>query len=200
MEKNVLVTLFKVESEGYQALTELKKEPGTDSYLVSAAALVKKENDKCEMLDGFDTGAKTANDTLKGGLLGMTVGILGGPLGMLLGASYGTMVGMAVDSIDAGQGLSMLEKVAGKLDNGMLALIALTEEETPDALDSKLSAFDTVIARFNADAVAEEVAKANEMQMEMARQARLQLRKEQREKEAEAHEETIANFKARHQD
>ena len=38
------------------------------------------------------------------------------------------------------------------------------------------------------------------MQMEMARQARLQLRKEQREKEAEAHEETIANFKARHQD
>ena len=62
----------------------------------------------------------------------------------------------------------MLEKVAGKLDNGMLALIALTEEETPDALDSKLSAFDTVIARFNADAVAEEVAKANEMQMEMA--------------------------------
>ena len=64
------------------------------------------------------------------------------------------MVGMAVDSIYTAQGLSMLEKVAGKLDNGMLALIALTEEETPDALDSKLSAFDTVIARFNADAVA----------------------------------------------
>ena len=200
MEKNVLVTLFKVESESYQALAEMRQAPGTDSYLVSAAALVKKENGKCQVLDGFDTGAETTNDTAKGGLIGMAVGILGGPIGMLLGATYGSLIGLTLDSVDAGQGASMLEKIANKLDDGMLAIIALTEEETPDALDSKLSAFDATIARFDAEAVAKEVEKANEVEAEMARLARMELRKEQREKEAEAHAETLENYKARHQD
>lgn len=200
MEKNVLVALFKVESESYQALAEMRQAPGSGSYLVSSAALVKKENGKCQVLDGFDTGAKTTNDTAKGGLIGMAVGILGGPIGMLLGATYGSLIGLTLDSVDAEQGASMLEKIANKLDDGMLAIIALTEEETPDALDSKLSAFDTMIARFDAEAVAKEVEKANEVEAEMARLARMELRKEQREKEAEAHAETLENYKARHQD
>ena len=41
MEK-IITAIFKVESEGYQAMTELKNVPSTDSYFVSQAVLVKK--------------------------------------------------------------------------------------------------------------------------------------------------------------
>ena len=191
MEKNVVVAVFKVESEGYQALSELRQAAGAETYLVSAAALVKKEKDSCFYLDGFDTGVQTTNDTMIGGLIGMTIGILGGPLGMLLGGSYGALVGSTVDAGEAMFGASMLDQIADKLDDGMVALVALTEEENEEALDAKLSAYDTIIARFDAEAVAEEVDRAYEKQAEMARQARMELRKEKKEK---VHEELKENM------
>ena len=198
MEKNVIVAVFKVESEGYQALSELRQEAGAETYLVSAAALVKKEKDACFYLDGFDTGVQTTNDTMIGGLIGMTIGILGGPLGMLLGGSYGALVGSTVDAGEAMFGASMLDQIADKLDDGMVALVALTEEENEEALDAKLSVYDTIIARFDAEAVAEEVDRAYEKQAEMARQARMELRKEQKEKAREELKENMeilsANF------
>ena len=198
MEKNVIVAVFKVESEGYQALSELRQEAGAETYLVSAAALVKKKKDACFYLDGFDTGVQTTNDTMIGGLIGMTIGILGGPLGMLLGGSYGALVGSTVDAGEAMFGASMLDQIADKLDDGMVALVALTEEENEEALDAKLSAYDTIIARFDAEAVAEEVDRAYEKQAEMARQARMELRKEQKEKAREELKENMeilsANF------
>ena len=58
IKKNVIVAVFQVESEGYQALSELRQEAAGESYIVSAAALVKKTGDKCFYLDGFDTGLK----------------------------------------------------------------------------------------------------------------------------------------------
>ena len=198
MEKNVVVAVFKVESEGYQALSELRQAAGAETYLVSAAALVKKEKDSCFYLDGFDTGVQTTNDTMIGGLIGMTIGILGGPLGMLLGGSYGALVGSTVDAGEAMFGASMLDQIADKLDDGMVALVALTEEENEEALDAKLPAYDTIIARFDAEAVAEEVDRAYEKQAEMARQARMELRKEQKEKAREELKENMeilsANF------
>lgn len=196
MDKNVIVTVFKVESEGYQALTELKQAAGAESYFVTAAALVKKEKETCIVLDGFDTGAKTVDDEIRGGIIGMLVGVLGGPVGMLLGAGYGALVGMNLDAADALYGASMLEQIADKLDDGMVALVALADEETPDALDAKLSKFDAVIARFDAKAVAEEVDEACEMQVEMARQARMQLRKEKKETVREELEENSEILKA----
>ena len=189
IEKNVIVAVFKVESEGYQALSELRQAAGGENYIVSAAALVKKENDVCKYLDGFDTGVNTANDTLIGGLIGMIVGILGGPVGVLLGGSYGALIGMTVDAEDAMFGVSMLDQIEDKLDDGMVALVALTGEESDEALDAKLSSYDCVIARFDAEAVAEEVDKAYEKQAEMARQARMELHKERKEKAREDLEE-----------
>jgi uncharacterized membrane protein len=194
-EKNVVVAVFKVESEGFQALSELRQAASGDTYLVSAAALIKKTGNACFYLDGFDTGAHTANDAAIGGLIGMTVGILAGPLGVLLGGSYGALVGMTVDADEAMFGVSMLDQVADKLEDGMVALVALTAEETPDALDAKLSAFDAVIARFDAEAIATEVDKAYEAQAEMARQARMELRKEKKEEAHEKLEENKETFR-----
>ena len=181
IDQNVVVAVFKVESEGFQALTELRQAAGGDTYVVSAAALIKKAGGVCTYLDGFDTGLNTRNDAIIGGLIGMTVGILAGPLGILLGGSYGALVGATVDAGDAAFGASMLDQIADKLDDGMVALVALTGETSEGALDEKLSRFDAVVARFDAEAVAEEVDKAYEKQAELARQARADLRKEKKE-------------------
>ena len=189
IDKNVVVAVFKVESEGFQALSELRQAAGGDTYLVSAAALVKKTGNTCTYLDGFDTGLNTSNDAMLGGLIGMTVGILAGPLGILLGGCYGALVGATVDSADVAFGVSMLDQIASKLDDGMIALVALTGETSEGALDEKLSKFDAVIARFDAEAVAEEVDMAYEKQAEMARQARAELRKEKKEEAKEKLEE-----------
>jgi hypothetical protein len=185
---NVIVASFKVESEGYQALSELRQEAASETYLVSAAALVKKEKDACLYLDGFDTGVHTRNDAMIGGLIGMMVGLLAGPIGVLLGGSYGALIGMTVDAGDAAFGASMLDQIADKLDDGMVALVALAGEESEDALDAKLSAYDTVIARFDAEVVADEVDKAYEAQSEMAKQAKKEMRKEKME---DVHQEIV---------
>lgn len=172
--QNIIVGLFEVESEGYQALTELKQNPGDATSFVSQAILVKKEGEQIRLLDSFDTGAAEAEGSAIGGLIGMCFGILGGPVGMLLGGSLGSLAGMGADAID---NASLLEQISGKLEDGV-ALIGLTDEESEDILDEKLSKYKITIARFDAAVVAQEVDAAREMQMEMARQAREQLRKQ----------------------
>ena len=89
--EKIISVLFKVESEGYQAMTELRNAPEAEDYIVSQAALIKKENGVIHVLDSFDTGIETENDTLIGGIVGGLIGILAGPLGMLLGSSLGMM-------------------------------------------------------------------------------------------------------------
>ena len=78
--QNVIVGLFEVESEGFQAITELKQNPGDDKSFISQAALLKKEAGQVKVLDSFDTGVTTSDDMALGGLMGMCVGILGGPI------------------------------------------------------------------------------------------------------------------------
>ena len=97
-----------------------------------------------------------------------------------------------------------MEQIAGKLDDGV-ALIALTDEDDEDVLDDKLSAYKTVIARFDAAVVAQEVDAAREMQKEMARQAKADLRKQRKEEFKGKIEEKrdklkaqVASVKAKH--
>ncbi len=193
--QNVLVSVFEIESEGYQAITELKNAPGSDVSFVSQAVLVKKENGVLKVLDSFDTGVKTADDAALGGLIGMCIGILGGPIGMLLGAGWGSLAGMTIDASDAVDAASLIEQIAGKLDEGV-TLIGLTDEADESILDNKLSAYKTVIARFDAAVVSQEVDTAREIQKEMARQAKADLRKQRKEEFKEKVEEKRNKLKA----
>ena len=84
MKENLVLVNYKVESEAYQALSELKRETANANYTISQAVIVKKENGKLSVMDGFVNGATTGDDTMTGGLIGSLVGILGGPLGILL--------------------------------------------------------------------------------------------------------------------
>lgn len=176
--QNIVVASFEIESEGYQAITELKNNPGEENSLISQAILVKKEAEGIKVLDSFDTGVDTIDDTLKGGLIGTAIGIIGGPIGMLLGGSLGYMTGAGMDTADAIDNASMLEQIAGKLNEGDVALIGLADEEDEALIDKKLAKFKIILARYDAAVVAQEVDAAREMQAEMARQAREELRKQ----------------------
>ena len=180
MDNNIVVTVFKVESEAYQALTQLKQNPGDEKSFVSSAVLVKKEETGIRTLDWFDTGSETMNDTAIGGLIGALFGILGGPLGVLLGSSYGALIGAMIDSGDAVQNISLLEQIVTKLEDGEVAIIGLVREENEAILDEKLSGFETVIARFDAASVAQEIEEAEELEREMALQARRELRNDKK--------------------
>lgn len=197
MAKNVVVSLFEVESEAYQALTELKQDPGDKNSYLSQAILVKKENGVLRAQDSFDTGADTLNDTAIGGLTGALIGILGGPIGMLLGGTYGALIGSIVDSDDAIGNASVLEQIAGKMDDGDIAIIGLSNEEDEAVLDQKLQKFKTIIVRFDAAAVEVEVQKARELSNEMARQARQQLRAEKKAERREKWDNKKAEMSAK---
>ena len=196
MKQNILVCLFEVESEAYQALTELKQDPGSDISYLSTAALVKKENGVLRMLDGFDTGSNTMDDTAMGGLIGALFGVLGGPLGILLGGSYGMLVGSTLDTDDALMNASMLEQIAAKMVDGEVAIIGLAFEEDESVLDTKLGKFKAMIIRFDAATVAAEVDEAQRLQDEMARQARQDLRDEKKAARKEKKEEKKAKLSA----
>jgi len=196
MAENIVVSLFEVESEAYQAMTQMKQYPGDDRSYVAAGILVKKENDAICTLDSFDTGANTADDMAKGGLIGALFGILGGPVGVLLGGSYGVMLGSLMDTDDAIMEASLLEQITQKLENGEVALIALAYEEDEAILDQKLSGFKTIIARFDAADVAAEVEEARQVEKEMARLARKELRDEKKESRKQKKEELRAKMSA----
>lgn len=174
--QNILAALFEIESEGFQALTTLSKSPVTDKATILQMALVKREAQTITVCDSFNSGIRTNDDTLLGGLLGGLLGVLGGPIGVLLMGSYGALAGSVVDAGDSLEDTSLMEAVAGKLQEGTVALIALVDEEDEAVLDDKLSSFKAEILRFDAAAIAEQVEEAQQMQREMARQARMQLR------------------------
>ena len=196
MTQNIVVSLFEVESEAYQAMTQLKQYPGDERSFVTAAVLVKKENNAIHTLDAFDSGAHTKDDTIAGGLIGALFGVLGGPVGLLLGGTYGMMIGSVIDADDALAGSSMLEQIAKKLDNDDIAIIGLSFEEDEAILDQRLSGFKTIIARFDAVDVAEEVEEAQRIEAEMARLARKELRDEKKAARKEKIDEKRAKLSA----
>ena len=196
MAQNIFVGLFQVESEAYQALTELKQNPGTDKSYLSTAALVKKENGTIRMLDAYDSGKNTMDDMAVGGIIGALIGVLGGPIGILLGGGYGMLIGSAFDTDDALMNASMIERITHKMQDDDIAIVGLAFEEDEAILDEKLHKFNAMIIRFDAAAVAAEVEEAEMMAQEMARQARKELRDEKKEARKDKREETKAKLTA----
>ena len=181
MKENLILANYKVESEAYQALSELKRDTTNANYTISQAVIVKKENDKLTIMDGFVNGTMNGDDTWQGSLIGSLVGVLGGPLGVLLGGSMGMLIGGAVDANDMVDNASLLEKAGDSILNGETAIILLAQEEYETALTAKLNNFEVSITRFDAAEVAAEVEHAREVEKQMAKEAREKLRAERTE-------------------
>ena len=187
-KENVVLANYKVESEAYQALSELKRDTANANYTISQAMIVKRENGKLNVMDGFVNGMTTGDDTWMGGLLGGLIGILGGPIGVLLGGSVGMLVGGAVDAGEMADDTSLLEKAGDSIADGETAVILLAQEEYETALTAKLNDFDVSITRLDAAEVAAEVEHAKEVERQMAKETREKLRTER----TEAFKETVA--------
>lgn len=187
-KENVVLANYKVESEAYQALSELKRDTANANYTISQAMIVKRENGKLNVMDGFVNGMTTGDDTWMGGLLGGLIGILGGPIGVLLGGSFGMLVGGAVDAGEMAGDTSLLEKAGDSIADGETAIILLAQEEYETALTAKLNDFDVSITRLDAAEVAAEVEHAKEVERQMAKETREKLRTER----TEAFKETVA--------
>jgi uncharacterized membrane protein len=188
MKENLILANYKVESEAYQALSELKRETTNANYTISQAVIVKKENGKLNTMDGFVNGSAAGDDSLTGSLIGSLIGILGGPLGILLGGSMGMLIGSAVDAGDMAESTSLLEKTGDSILDGETAIILLAQEEYETALTAKLNHFDVAITRFDAAEVAAEVEHAREVEKQMAKEAREKMREER----SESFRETVA--------
>ena len=187
-KENVVLANYKVESEAYQALSELKRDTANANYTISQAMIVKRENGKLNVMDGFVNGITTGDDTWMGGLLGGLIGILGGPIGVLLGGSVGMLVGGAVDAGEMAGDTSLLEKAGDSIADGETAILLLAQEEYETALTAKLNDFDVSITRLDAAEVAAEVEHAKEVERQMAKETREKLRAER----TEAFKETVA--------
>ena len=193
--QNVVAVLFKNESEGFQAITELRQKPATDTCAILQMALIKRQGQAISVCDSYDSGIQSGSGAMIGGLMGSLVGVLGGPIGVLLMGSYGLLAGSLAGSAEALDDAAMIETVSGKLLDGETALVALAEEANEAELDAVLGKFDVEIARFDAAVVAQEVEEAQQMQKEMDRQARKQLReakKAERKKNVEEKRARIA--------
>ena len=188
MKENLILANYKVESEAYQALSELKRETTNANYTISQAVIVKKENGKLNTMDGFVNGSAAGDDSLTGSLIGSLIGILGGPLGILLCGSMGMLIGSAVDAGDMAESASLLEKAGDSILDGETAIILLAQEEYETALTAKLNHFDVTITRFDAAEVAAEVEHAREVEKQMAKEAREKMREER----SEYFKETVA--------
>lgn len=194
--ENVVMVLFEVESEAYQALAELKRDMVNASYTISQIGLVKKQSGRIVACDGMDSGVDTTDDTVIGGLIGSFIGILGGPIGVLFSGSIGALIGSAIDSGDALKDASMLEKVAQKLQDGQVALVALIQEGQDDYFDHRVSKFKTEILRWDAVLIADEVAQAEQLEKEMHKAAREKLRSQKREEYKQDMEQKRAKIHA----
>lgn len=188
MNENLVLVNYKVESEAYQALSELKRDTANANYTISQAVIVKRENGQLNTMDGFINGKDANDDTVTGSLIGGLVGILGGPIGILLGGSVGMLIGGAVDASGLVKEASLLEKAGDSIAEGETAIILLAQEEYETALTAKLNDFDVTITRFDAAEVAAEVEHAREVERQMAKETREKLREEK----TEAFKETVA--------
>ena len=93
MENNVLLVVFKNQLSAYEVLNDIKSNFIGKNYVITEAAVVKKENGKVVFKEGFKVSSDGNIGFLSGGLLGAFVGVIGGPLGILLGGSLGALIG-----------------------------------------------------------------------------------------------------------
>lgn len=171
--ENIVTAIFKVGSQGYQAFSEIKRDPYNASYIISELALVKKQSGIISLQESVHT---LFEKTAMGGLIGGLIGVLGGPIGMLLGGSLGLATGAAFDARDEAKNVTLAEKVTTSMNDGDIALIALVQETDQSSLDSKLKAFDVVIIRRDAATVQHEIKEAARIQKKLAKQVKKDLR------------------------
>ncbi len=198
--ENVIMITFDVESQAFQAFSELKNDSINSAFTILQMGVIKNENGQVICMDGFDSGADTSDNTLIGGLVGSVIGILGGPLGVLLGGSIGLLAGSIADSNDADDNSSLIEYASRALGQGCTAIMALVQEGNPQAFDLRLQDFACTITRWDAAEISEEVEQARNIQKQLAKEAKEKLRAEKKAERTQSFEAKRAEIRAKFDD
>lgn len=194
MSNNVVIAIFEVESEAFQAFSELRNAPSGEGYFAPEAALIKNKDNAIEVCDAYGYGAPDAGTT-KGIVIGSLVGILGGPVGVILGAATGAWVGSVSDGGRALDTASAVAVVASKIYEGEVAIAALVGEDEP-AFDAAFANYRTTIVRYDAADIADDVDRLYDLGAEISNQVLAEVKADRKAERADRREERRAKIKA----
>ncbi|HFI0039873.1 TPA: DUF1269 domain-containing protein [Streptococcus suis] len=193
--ENIVVSIFHVESEAFQAFSELKQFGQTENTKLAQVSIVKAEDGIVKVKDSFDLMNSVGSDYFEGGLIGSLIGILGGPLGVLFGFVAGGTIGASI-SLDKELAKSeLITTVSEKLTNGEVAIIALVQENDESVLNAIFEKYQTIIARWDVATVSAEVESALEIQKDLAHQAKARLIADKKEARHEKFDKLKADIK-----
>ncbi|OTN90382.1 MULTISPECIES: DUF1269 domain-containing protein [Enterococcus] len=130
MSKRVIIMHFEVESQAYQAFSEIKKLYVEKKIKGEQMAVVTHINDGVHQFKIDDFLDFTGNNhTSKNSMIGMLIGILGGPLGILLGWFAGSLFGASQDAKEIQGAQTVFEHVTKQIGVGETGLILIAEED-----------------------------------------------------------------------
>ena len=165
-ENNVLIMHFPESSQAFEALSQLKGQPG-----VTGAAVVERTPDgEVRLADAH--APEAGGGVAVGGLVGSLIGILAGPVGMLLGWSTGMLVGMAYEAdeaADADDGFTILSRSVPVGGNASIVEMTETSHAIVDDVAEKLNG---TVTRLPAAEVQAEVESARDAARQAAAEAR----------------------------
>ena len=193
--ENIVVSIFRVESEAFQAFSELKQFGQTENTKLAQVAIVKNEDGIIKVKDSFDLMNSFGSDYFKGGFMGSLIGILGGPLGVLFGFVAGGMIGASSDLDKELDKSALITTVSEKLTNGEVAIIALVQENDESVLNAIFEKYQTIIARWDIATVSAEVESALQIQQDLAHQAEARLIADKKEARKEKFDKLKADIK-----
>ena len=197
-KENVLIIYFNVESEGYQAFSEISHSAFSKdkSTIVEQASLIKRENGNIIAKEVLHNGKERNEDIIVGSIIGGFLGVLAGPLGVLLGMGVGaTLTSLTFDDDEENTGL--IHSVTSRLQDNDIAILAVVQEENEAILDEFFAKFDTTIVRYDAHVIEEEIEYAEKLQKDLVHQARVQMRQERSEERKRIADQKRAYIQAR---
>ena len=193
--ENIVVSIFRVESEAFQAFSELKQFGQTENTKLAQVSIVKAEDGIIKVKDSFDLMNSLGSDYFEGGLIGSLIGILGGPLGVLFGFVAGGTIGASI-SLDKELAKSaLITTVSEKLTNGEVAIIALVQENDESVLNAIFEKYQVDIARWDVATVAAEIESALKIQIDLEHQAKARLIADKKEARREKFDKLKADIK-----
>ncbi|WP_321384027.1 DUF1269 domain-containing protein [uncultured Enterococcus sp.] len=162
MSKRVIIMNFDVESQAYQAFSEIKRLHMEKQLKGEQMAVVTHTNEGAHQFKINDFLDFTGSDhTSKDSLIGMVIGILGGPLGILLGWFAGSLIGATQDAKEIQGAQSTFQFMTEKISVGQTGLMLIAEEEDNRPLNHLvMNELGGEITRLEYEEVAKEIEKA----------------------------------------
>jgi uncharacterized membrane protein len=194
--ENVLAVTFADDAKAYEALSVLKQlDSEPDVELAAAAVVIRHDDGQLEIKDSADSA--DLDNTSKGGLIGLLIGILGGPFGVLLGGATGLLIGSLFDLDDADETESALSEISRSVPAGHTALLAQVSEDSPDAVNAAISRLGGTVVRRSLDDVEAEIAAAEDAQRAAKKAARQELHEQRRAEAKEKIHAKVEELKAK---